>query len=75
MVISNNEHEKTTLNDLHIDSDLSSTGSSSASHGDYSIGTDSDSESEIQDNIRRYPHRQRTQREIPGAIPWASLNM
>ena len=75
VVISNNEHAKTTLNDLHIDSDLSSTGSSSASHSDYSIGTDSDSESEIQDNIQRYPDRQRTQREIPGAIPWASLNM
>ena len=48
----------------------------SSVHSDYSASEQSDSEDDFNEpNVeRRYPLRERTAREIPGAIPWDALS-
>ena len=38
-----------------------------------SSGNESSAESEVNDEERRYPARVRTQREIPGTVPWSAV--
>ena len=60
-------------------SDDSSTTIVSSGHSDYSPSDNGDysassSDTDV-DESRRYPIRQRRNREIPGAIPWDSINL
>ena len=59
------------------DSDDSPPSSGSSVHSDYSPGEESDSDDSLvePDGDRRYPTRQRTQRVIPGAIPWSAVRL
>ena len=46
-----------------------------ASHSDYepSSADESSADSEVNEEERRYPSRNRTQRNIPGAVPWSAV--
>ena len=46
-----------------------------ASHSDYepSSADESSADSEANEEERRYPRRERTQRGIPGAVPWSAV--
>ena len=66
----NESHESNSENESH------ESNSENESHESHSENESSESDSENDDGEnRRYPRRQRTQREIPGAIPWSAVNI
>ncbi len=59
--------------------DSDSSASSSTSESDFELdandNTNSDRNDEDHDVVRRYPVRNRQQRQFPGTIPWDSLSV